>query len=73
MPDVMSVKELSEYLGYSQTTIYRNVHVIPGKKIGWCWRFYKPLIDKIFKQTTHRSGWKSLKEKLSLRKGTNNV
>ena len=45
--DVMSVKELAEYLGIALITAYKQVEqgLIPGFKIGGLWKFKKSEID----------------------------
>lgn len=50
--DVMTIKELSEYLKMAQKTLYRlaSVGKVPGFKVGGAWRFRKSEIDKWIKQ-----------------------
>jgi len=51
--DIMTIKELSEYLKIAEKTAYRFAlgKKIPGFKIGGAWRFRKAEIDKwILKQ-----------------------
>ena len=54
MKDVMSIKELSEYIGMSRSKIYQLIRQkrIPASKIGRQYKFSKDVID----------GW--LKEKI---------
>ena len=54
MKDVMSIKELSEYIGISKSKIYQLIkqRKIPASKIGRQYKFSKDVID----------GW--LKEKI---------
>ncbi len=46
--DIMTIKEISEYLKLAEKTVYRLVAAkkIPGFKIGGAWRFRKSEIDK---------------------------
>lgn len=46
--DVMTIKELSEYLKLKEKTAYKLVAdgKIPGFKVGGAWRFRKTEIDK---------------------------
>ena len=46
--EVMSVKELAEYLGFGVAKIYRMLEAreLPVAKIGGQYRFYKPVIDE---------------------------
>jgi len=47
-PEVMNVKETSEYLGVKPDTIYRYIHseTIPAFKLGGLWRFKKKVLDE---------------------------
>jgi len=46
--DVMSTKELAQYLGVAEITVYRLAKAgkIPGGKVGKIWRFPKDLVDE---------------------------
>jgi len=46
--EIMTVKELAEYLKLNFQTVYRKVQhgEIPGSKIGRGWRFQKSVIDR---------------------------
>lgn len=46
--DIMTIKELSEYLKLKEKTAYKLVAdgKIPGFKVGGAWRFRKTEIDK---------------------------
>ena len=48
MTDVMTVREVAEYLKVKDRTIYRLVanEEIPGFKVGGSWRFRKSEIDQ---------------------------
>ena len=48
MTDVMTVREVAEYLKVKDRTIYRLVanREIPGFKVGGSWRFRKSEIDQ---------------------------
>ncbi len=50
--DVMTIKELSEYLKMAQKTLYRLAAdgTVPGFKVGGAWRFRKSEIDKWIKR-----------------------
>ena len=45
---LMSVKEVAEYLGVCQMTVYRHAErgKIPAIKIGRLWKFRKKIIEK---------------------------
>ncbi len=63
---LLTVRELAEYLGLSEITIYRKVKAgeIPAKKIGGSWRFPKDLIDEWLKKETSKPP--SIEEKPSV-------
>lgn len=46
--DVLTVREVAEYLRLSESTVYRLVQdgEIPGRKIGGTWRFSKQSLDE---------------------------
>lgn len=46
--EVMTVKQLAEYLQLSEMTIYKlaNSSSILATKVGRCWRFRKQLVDE---------------------------
>ncbi|MFH1309516.1 MAG: helix-turn-helix domain-containing protein [Candidatus Omnitrophota bacterium] len=46
--EIMTVKELAEYLKLNFQTVYKKVQrgEIPGSKIGRGWRFQKAIIDR---------------------------
>jgi len=48
MPEIMTTKELANYLKLHQITIckYAGEGKIPAIRIGWVWRFDKEIIDK---------------------------
>lgn len=50
--DIMTVKELSEYLKIAEKTAYRFAleKKIPGFKVGAAWRFRKSEIDAWIKE-----------------------
>jgi len=50
--DIMTVKELSEYLKIAEKTAYRfaSEKKIPGFKVGAAWRFRKSEIDAWIKE-----------------------
>jgi len=49
-PDIMTAKEVAEYLRLGLMTVYNlaNAGVIPGTKLGRCWRFKREDIEKLF-------------------------
>ena len=51
MGQILTVKELAEYLKLTTVTIYKYVKVgaIPAQKIGGVWRFDKDQIDELMK------------------------
>jgi excisionase family DNA binding protein len=54
MEYILTIKELSEYLRLSQTTVwkYANEGKIPGFRIGRGWRFYKNKIDSLLENNS---------------------
>ena len=46
--EIMTVKQLAEYLHLNFQTVYKKVQngEIPGSKIGRGWRFQKSIIDR---------------------------
>ncbi|MCG2741650.1 MAG: helix-turn-helix domain-containing protein [Syntrophaceae bacterium] len=46
--EIMTVKQLAEYLKLNYQTIYKKIQKgeIPGSKIGRGWRFQKVVIDR---------------------------
>ena len=61
MPQVLTAKELAEYLKLTEVTIYKyaNEGKIPGYKIGNRWRFDKEEIDRLLKS------WESTEERIN--------
>ena len=53
MGEILTAKELSEYLQLTEVTIYKYVSEgkIPGMKIGSRWRFEKEKIDDLIKNS----------------------
>jgi excisionase family DNA binding protein len=49
MEYILTLKELSEYLRLTPTTVwkYANEGKIPGFRVGRSWRFYKNRIDSL--------------------------
>jgi excisionase family DNA binding protein len=58
MGEILTVKELSEYLKLTKMTIYKHVNEgkIPGFKVGSRWRFYKDRIDELMKSKEEENG-----------------
>ena len=60
--DIMTIKDLSEYLKISKSTLYKlaQERILPGTKVGKHWRFRKETIDRWLDshktETTHRHG-----------------
>jgi excisionase family DNA binding protein len=52
MKDIMSTKELSQYLGFSKSKIYQLIRQkkIPASKIGRQYKFSKEMIDAWIKE-----------------------
>jgi len=48
MPEIMTTKEIAEYLKLHEVTVckYAEEGAIPAKRIGRVWRFDKDIIDK---------------------------
>lgn len=61
MPELMTVKELEQYLRFTKKTIYKLLRegTIPAVKIGSKWRFDKEIIDEWI-----RSGIEGLKARV---------
>ena len=55
-PDIMTAKEVAEYLRLGLMTVYNlaNAGVIPGIKLGRRWRFKRKDIEKLFGQKLTR-------------------
>ena len=55
--EVMSVKEVAQYLGFGVAKIYRMVDAkeLPVAKIGGQYRFYKPVIDEWLREKSIES------------------
>ena len=54
--EIMSIKEVAEYLGIHEITIYKlaNEGRLPGFKVGGQWRFQKDVLDKWIVDETHK-------------------
>jgi len=52
MKDIMSTKELSQYIGFSKSKIYQLIRQkkIPASKIGRQYKFSKEMIDAWLKE-----------------------
>lgn len=48
LPEVMNIKQASQYLGVSTDTLYKYVYEekIPAFKLGNRWKFKKSLLDR---------------------------
>lgn len=53
--DIMTIKELSQYLKLTEKTAYRIAaeRKLPGFKVGGAWRFRKKEIDKWIESQEH--------------------
>lgn len=51
--EVMTVKEVAEYLRLAESTVYRLVKIgsLPGRKLGGNWRFSRKGLDKWLAET----------------------
>ena len=58
MEYVLTIKELSEYLRLTQTTVwkYANEGKIPGFRVGRGWRFHKNQIDSLLNNSNLQPG-----------------
>ena len=56
MGQILTTKELAEYLKLTQVTIYKYVceGKIPGHKVGSRWRYDKAQIDEFLKRDAER-------------------
>lgn len=63
MPDLLSPKQLAEYLQLSQRTVYRLLERgdIPAVKVGGQWRFRKTAVDEWLDLAMHRLDAASLR------------
>ena len=54
MEYILTLKELSEYLRLTQTTVwkYANEGKIPGFRLGRRWRFHKDKIDSLLENNS---------------------
>jgi excisionase family DNA binding protein len=48
MAEILSAEELAEYLGvnYRTVLVLAREGKLPGRRVGNCWRFRKPVIDE---------------------------
>lgn len=55
--DIMTIREVAEYLRLNEKTTYRYVAdgIIPGFKIGGAWRFRRDEIENWTKKESKRS------------------
>ena len=55
--DILTVREVAEYLRLAESTVYRLAQdgEIPGRKIGGTWRFLRQELEGWIKQTPHTS------------------
>jgi excisionase family DNA binding protein len=55
MQEVMTVKELADYLRVNRTTVYKLLRTgqLPGYRVGWEWRFNRVAIEKWQKEVEH--------------------
>jgi len=62
-PEILTVKQLADYLQMDEHTIYRLAKSgkIPAMKIGAEWRFKKDLIDKWIEEKSLRNVKKEMK------------
>lgn len=53
--EIMSIKEVAEYLGIHEITVYKLVNEgkLPGFKVGGQWRFQKDTLDKWIADEMH--------------------
>jgi len=63
--EILTVKQLAEYLQMDEHTIYRlaRAKIIPGVKIKGQWRFKKNLIDRWFEDQSLKSLQKGQKRR----------
>ena len=63
-PEVMNIRQASEYLGVSPDTLYKYVseNKIPAFKLGNRWKFKKALLDR-WMETKSSGGEGTLKKK----------
>jgi len=61
--DIMTVKELADYLKIAEKTAYRFAleKKIPGFKVGTAWRFRQKEIDEWIKKQTLSEGYYEVK------------
>ena len=58
MTDILTIREVAEYLKLNEKTTYRLVAEgkIPGFKVGGAWRFRKAEIDRWIVEQEKRAG-----------------
>ncbi len=59
IPEVMDIREASQYLGVSRETLYKylNEEKIPAFKLGNRWKFKKTVLDRWMEsESTRREG-----------------
>jgi excisionase family DNA binding protein len=63
-PEVMNIRQASQYLGVSPDTLYKYVseEKIPAFKLGNRWKFKKALLDR-WMESTRSGGEGTLKKK----------
>jgi excisionase family DNA binding protein len=63
-PEVMNIRQASEYLGVSPDTLYKYVseNKIPAFKLGNRWKFKKALVDR-WMESKSSGGDSALKKK----------
>jgi excisionase family DNA binding protein len=64
-PEVMNIRQASQYLGVSPDTLYKyvNEQTIPAFKLGNRWRFKKSKLDQWMEEKSSQMDAKSSKKK----------
>lgn len=58
MDEIMTVKEVAEYLKIDESTVTRLAKRgdLPGKKVGYLWRFHRATIERWLNTADERKG-----------------
>jgi excisionase family DNA binding protein len=71
-PEVMNVRQASQYMGISADTLYRYVaeEKIPGFKLGNRWKFKKTTLDRWMEKQSLATGRRQMSREVAGKPGT---
>ena len=71
-PEVMNIRQASEYLGVSADTLYKYVYEekIPAFKLGNRWKFKKTILDQWMERKSTEGGERDSKKSKAARAGS---